>query len=53
MPMGGLSASWTAWASGPDHPVVPSATNDAQHMPLPFGEVERTKALTQAGNNSM
>jgi hypothetical protein len=36
----------------PDRLAVPSATNGAQHIPLRFGEAERTKS-TDAGLNQL
>jgi hypothetical protein len=37
------STGRTVRALGSDYPAVLSVTNGAQHMPLPFGEAERTK----------
>jgi hypothetical protein len=41
--MAGLSTGRTVRASMPDRPAIPTATNGAQNMSLPFGEAEQTK----------
>jgi hypothetical protein len=50
--MGEPSIGRTIRALGPDRAAMASATNGAQHMPLPFGEVERTKS-TDTGWNQL